>query len=406
MSAAKQGQAEVGGPPALYARWWRDVAGASDDAIGAAWRMTFPADRKFWAELDAQLAAQPQPASGTGVDGKFHEWAAEQWEPPLYELGFEMSDMQQAYEAGFSAARQPQTARAALEAIARAAQGSMDGNLPLDREWVVTEALRGLGELPGGDEGEQPQPAPELAAAIQDIIDRHPEREKQPAPDHAPSDEQLAAAHATIDRMQQQLLDAGDEIGRLRRGCGVHPGIPGYEHPECGFHWHGKDGADVPLDENREPVCPRCALAAKPRWTERLGPVVACDHAELEDAYAAAHGRITEVEAERDKYREVLDAVGKIRSLLVEAGNDYEDAADERDLLDRALHIAAHEAEMETADAEAKRREWLEEARLQESLLLVRGDGLVGTPAEDEEAREEAEFLADAASLDDLRGDR
>ena len=144
------------------------------------------------------------------------------------------------------AAQQPQPARSALEAIARAAQGSMDGSLPLDRGWVVTEALRGLGGLPGGDEGGQPQPAPELAAAIQDIIDRHPEREKQPAPDHAPSDEQLAAAHATIDRMQQQLLDAGDEIGRLRRGCGVHPGIPGYEHPECGFHWHGKDGAERP----------------------------------------------------------------------------------------------------------------------------------------------------------------
>jgi hypothetical protein len=49
--------------PGLYARWWRDVAGASDEAIGSAWRMTFPADRKFWTELDAKLAAlAPQPA--------------------------------------------------------------------------------------------------------------------------------------------------------------------------------------------------------------------------------------------------------------------------------------------------------------------------------------------------------
>jgi hypothetical protein len=61
-------QADVGEPPALYARWWRDVAGASDDAIGSAWRMTFPADRKFWTELDAKLAAlAPQPAPGCTV---------------------------------------------------------------------------------------------------------------------------------------------------------------------------------------------------------------------------------------------------------------------------------------------------------------------------------------------------
>jgi len=43
--------------------------------------------------------------------------------------------------------------------------------------------------------------------------------------------------------------------------------------------------------------------AEKPRWTKRFGPVVACDHAELEDAYAAAHGRITELETDRDGLR-------------------------------------------------------------------------------------------------------
>lgn len=38
------------------------------------------------------------------------------------------------------------------------------------------------------------------------------------------------------------------------------PLSPYYEHPACGFHWHGRDGMDVPLRDG-EPVCPRCELA-------------------------------------------------------------------------------------------------------------------------------------------------
>ena len=63
--------------------------------------------------------------------------------------------------------------------------------------------------------------------------------------------------------------------------------------------------------------------AEKPRWTKRFGPVVACDHAELEDAYAAAHGRITEVEAERDKYRELLDEIGVMAANAPEDGDSF-----------------------------------------------------------------------------------
>ncbi|MGW2837343.1 hypothetical protein ACWCWD_06480 [Streptomyces sp. NPDC001493] len=37
------------------------------------------------------------------------------------------------------------------------------------------------------------------------------------------------------------------------------PLSPYYEHPECGFHWHGRDGMDVPLRDG-QPVCPRCEL--------------------------------------------------------------------------------------------------------------------------------------------------
>jgi hypothetical protein len=63
--------------------------------------------------------------------------------------------------------------------------------------------------------------------------------------------------------------------------------------------------------------------AAGSRWTERLGPVVACDHAELEDAYAAAHGRITELEVERDKHRELLDEVGVLAANAPEDGDSF-----------------------------------------------------------------------------------
>ncbi|MEU9597172.1 hypothetical protein AB0E06_10205 [Streptomyces sp. NPDC048109] len=39
------------------------------------------------------------------------------------------------------------------------------------------------------------------------------------------------------------------------------PLSPYYEHPECGFHWHGRDGMDIPVQEDGQPVCPRCELA-------------------------------------------------------------------------------------------------------------------------------------------------
>ena len=37
------------------------------------------------------------------------------------------------------------------------------------------------------------------------------------------------------------------------------PLSPDYEHPECGFHWHGRDGMDIPIRDG-QPVCPRCEL--------------------------------------------------------------------------------------------------------------------------------------------------
>ncbi|MFD9443376.1 hypothetical protein [Streptomyces sp. NPDC060001] len=39
------------------------------------------------------------------------------------------------------------------------------------------------------------------------------------------------------------------------------PLSPYYEHPKCGFHWHGRNGMDIPVQDDGQPVCPRCELA-------------------------------------------------------------------------------------------------------------------------------------------------
>jgi predicted HAD superfamily Cof-like phosphohydrolase len=60
----------------------------------------------------------------------------------------------------------------------------------------------------------------------------------------------------------EQVEDLTSQLKRARMGhCLQHPGVAGYEHSDCGFHWHGADGTDVPLRDG-QPVCPRCELAA------------------------------------------------------------------------------------------------------------------------------------------------
>ncbi|WP_039942956.1 hypothetical protein [Streptomyces himastatinicus] len=77
-----------------------------------------------------------------------------------------------------------------------------------------------------------------------------------------------ASAHAAlrdaadrIDRRGLELLDSGmmAAAGLLRRMADEAPPSPDYEHPECGFHWHGRDGMDIPIRDG-QPVCPRCEL--------------------------------------------------------------------------------------------------------------------------------------------------
>ncbi|MFF7142298.1 hypothetical protein ACFZB5_13750 [Streptomyces nodosus] len=46
----------------------------------------------------------------------------------------------------------------------------------------------------------------------------------------------------------------------LRGTADEAPLSPYYSHEACGFHWHGRDGMDIPMQDG-QPVCPRCELA-------------------------------------------------------------------------------------------------------------------------------------------------
>jgi hypothetical protein len=81
------------------------------------------------------------------------------------------------------------------------------------------------------------------------------------------SDRQAALkALAELRDLRSQLAEHAETVELAHMGrCFAHireDGRPafGYEHPDCGFHWHGKDGTDVPTDDERQPVCPRCEL--------------------------------------------------------------------------------------------------------------------------------------------------
>lgn len=51
------------------------------------------------------------------------------------------------------------------------------------------------------------------------------------------------------------------------------PLSPYMSHPACGFHWHGRDGMDVPIRDG-QPVCPRCELRTVRDTIERVRAVL------------------------------------------------------------------------------------------------------------------------------------
>ncbi|MYR60051.1 hypothetical protein GTY54_28745 [Streptomyces sp. SID625] len=93
-------------------------------------------------------------------------------------------------------------------------------------------------------------------------------------------------------------VDTGPGIVVRRRMADEGPLSPYYEHPECGFYWHGRDGMDVPMRDG-QPVCPRCELrrvadetAATETQSEACPPgCVACATDESHDPEPAAGAR-------------------------------------------------------------------------------------------------------------------
>ncbi|WP_338699151.1 hypothetical protein V2W30_22535 [Streptomyces sp. Q6] len=63
------------------------------------------------------------------------------------------------------------------------------------------------------------------------------------------------------------------------------PLSPYYEHPACGFHWHGRDSMDIPMRDG-QPVCPRCELEQLRAHTAAAGKVLTTTSDRLGDAEA------------------------------------------------------------------------------------------------------------------------
>lgn len=83
---------------------------------------------------------------------------------------------------------------------------------------------------------------------------------------------------------------------------------PDYEHPECGFHWHGRDGMDIPIRDG-QPVCPRCELAKvekKLAYVQRMRDEVGAECKRRGRIKLEQAERIVRLERELDGVRDQL----------------------------------------------------------------------------------------------------
>jgi hypothetical protein len=93
-----------------------------------------------------------------------------------------------------------------------------------------------------------------------------------------------AAADAAAEKHRlNPWTTAADVIADVRRMAAEDaPLSPFYEHPDCGFRWHGRDGMDIPMRDG-QPVCPGCELRrmadeAQPAEAETEDPLCICMH--------------------------------------------------------------------------------------------------------------------------------
>jgi hypothetical protein len=91
-------------------------------------------------------------------------------------------------------------------------------------------------------------------------------------------DEADALAHAAKD-IGFLLDQVAAVLPATDRATETEPPLsPDYQHPECGFHWHGRDGMDIPMRDG-QPVCPRCELRRLAGEAEQPEPAEPVRHA-------------------------------------------------------------------------------------------------------------------------------
>lgn len=127
------------------------------------------------------------------------------------------------------------------------------------------DALWDAVAIPGPRTPTYPEQHERVCRAVRNILD-----ELTPAPTE-PAD-RAAVLRDFVRQLTHRLADCCTECdacaviardlaaAELRRMADEGPLSPYYEHPECGFHWHGRDGMDIPMQDG-QPVCPRCELA-------------------------------------------------------------------------------------------------------------------------------------------------
>ncbi|MFZ4206801.1 hypothetical protein ACOZE4_18385 [Streptomyces griseoincarnatus] len=118
-------------------------------------------------------------------------------------------------------------------------------------------------------------------------------------------DARCALCAGDVDALTEALTSAV-----LRRMADAGPLSPYYEHPECGFHWHGRDGMDIPMRDG-QPVCPRCELAKVQKrldYTQRRRDEVGVECKRRGKRVLEQSERITALERQVDEVQRQLGA--------------------------------------------------------------------------------------------------
>jgi hypothetical protein len=185
---------------------------------------------------------------------------------------------------------------------------------------------------------------------------------------------------------------------KVREWAAEAPLSPYYQHPACGFHWHGRDGMDVPIRDG-QPVCPRCELAETQKEAQRLGLMV--------DEYSDGARRLSD--ALRTEKERADAAIGRETT----AEEAAEEAQRDRDQLAAVLAETLSHFTMQSGDPDDPRvrTRWLPTSTVEQWRTVLHHDVERPWWQQVDEARAELEATEQRASgfLADLKkawGDR